>query len=174
MLTETLKPKETATECFCLVVNSDNSNDKHLEQCKLPTIGDYFIEWKRKNVLSIAEKKENSDTDTDTETEDDDEENTDTKAPSKVESDSEDCFNVKTKIALPEISAEPFPFLVEAVTPTYGSLAEQLTIVYKIFNKTNTYLDIECSLEQNEFFALAGKKMVTFVQQKKKSFLIYN
>ena len=74
-----------------------------------------------------------------------------------------DLFNVRTKIVLPEISAEPFPFLIEASIPTYGSLSEPLKINYKIYNKTQTQtLDLECTLEQNEYFALSGKKMVGF------------
>ena len=74
--------------------------------------------------------------------------------------DSNSSFNVQTKIILPEIGADRFPFLIETLMPTCGSVTESLTIVYKICNKTNSYLDIECSLEQNEYFAFAGKKMV--------------
>jgi hypothetical protein len=151
---ETLKPLEMATECFCLVDDDKEANAATSETLtKIPCLGDYFIEWRRRKILnknSISDKKTQVDQDHD---DSDDEE--------EESENSYDIFNVRTKIVLPEISAEPFPFLIEASIPTYGSLSEPLKINYKIFNKTQEQmLDLECTLEQNEYFGLSGKKLV--------------
>ena len=140
---ETLKPLEMATECFCLVVDDKEANAATSETLtKIPCLGDYFIEWRRRKILnknSISDKKAQVDQDhDDSDDEADENEN------------SYDIFNVRTKIVLPEISAEPFPFLIEATIPTYGSLSEPLKIHYKIHNKTQEQmLDRELTLEQN-------------------------
>ncbi len=153
-----MNPKETATECFCLIVDSglnDASPDPNVN--KITTLGDYLIEWRRKNFYGskLNESKQSSDSDLDAEETDSESEISSKKA--------DDFFNVKTKIILPEITAEKFPFFIESIMPTCGSMNEPLTIIYKIHNKTQTYLDIECNLEQNEYFALSGKKMVSYL-----------
>jgi len=169
---ETLNPNETATECFCLKVES-NCNDNSSEQAmnKIPTLGDYFIEWRRKSFLGskLNESKQSSDSESDSE-----ESDTESNIPNRQ---TNDFFNVKTKIVLPEITAERFPFYIDTIMPACGSMTEPLIIVYKIHNKIDTFLDIECNLEQNEFFALAGKKMVTIIFKdcyNKSLFLIYS
>lgn len=127
---ETLKNNETATECFCLVINENELDSK-----KKLNLGDYLIEWRRS-------------------TSEEDEEN---------ESDCElnDKLCVLTRIRLPDVSVEVFPFLIETSMPSYGKLDEQIVISYRIKNKTQAnVLDLECNLTENEYFSIAGNKLV--------------
>ena len=101
---ETLKHKEMATECFCLVVNefpkltsppSDQPNGRRL--CSL---GDYYFEWKRR--LQTNEEVAGDDD------EDDD----------GLDLDFDDPLYVKSRVRLPDIYAESFPFLIVTKQPT--------------------------------------------------------
>ena len=66
-----------------------------------------------------------------------------------------------SKIALPEVKLESFPFLIEAKLPTFGTLDKELRVTYEIKNKSNTHaIDLECILDENEYFSIAGKKLV--------------
>lgn len=68
-----------------------------------------------------------------------------------------------TKYVLPNISAEKFPFLIEAKLPSYGWLGNEFAISYEITNKLEKVLEIECSLDENEYFGLAGKKLASLI-----------
>jgi hypothetical protein len=132
-----------ATECFCLVI--DQEQDEIAQ--KPASLGEYLVEWRRKG--SSANNK--------TVTEDsDDEENEQIAAEL-------DVFNVKTKIALPELKLETFPFLIETKIPTFGTLDKELRLTYFIKNKLQSQaLDIECILDENEYFSISGKKMASY------------
>ena len=146
---ETLKPRESATECYCLVVDSagaEQNTDSSSTSTKWSNkLGDYYVEWRRRSILTIAntgEAKEDDDND------DDDDEDDDENA---MCGDQEDAlFHVKTSIALPHVDVESFPFLIEPRMPTYGTMHHQLDIVYRIRNLSETrLLDVECRLEEN-------------------------
>ena len=125
-----MKRNEQATECFCLTVEDPSCQ---INSKKTSSLGDYFVEWKRK----------------------------DTEADDREESSAEADLFVKTKIKLPEIVIESFPFLIEAKLPTFGHLEQHLTVTYTIKNKTQAQiLDLECNLDENEFFSIGGSKLV--------------
>ena len=138
-----------ATECFSLVAE-DNSNSESLFNLKkLLNLGEYSIEWRRRNPCyfkncnqSISEESEDEESD--------------------EEEITMDNFYTTTKIKLPELNIEGFPFLIEAFLPSHGNLDKHIQIVYKIKNKTRfSILDIECNLEENEFFSISGNKQET-------------
>ncbi|CAF0724301.1 unnamed protein product [Brachionus calyciflorus] len=139
---ETLKSIEMATECFCLVINDDSDSKK------VP-LGELVLKWKRRNLGSIFDTKEiDEDIETDSESNDD-----------LKQDDLTDELIVETRFPLPEVLAEPFPFIIESELPDYGWLGKEFNLNYKIINKTQSVLEIECSLSENEFFAISGKKM---------------
>ncbi len=143
---EILKPYEKATECFYLVIDKNENEEIKLEKLtnKRLILGEYFIEWRRKLIL-----KHNNDDDDDND--EDDEESDDNKS---------EIFNVKTSIDLPKINIYSFPFLIEPTLPTHGYLNEPMTIKYKIKNQISTQvLDLDCTLDENEFFSISGKKL---------------
>ena len=105
------------------------------EAKKKINLGDYLIEWRRS-------------------TSEDDEE-------IELENELNDKLCVLTRIKLPDINVELFPILIETNLPSYGKLDEQLVINYKIRNKTETnVLELECNLTENEYFSIAGNKLV--------------
>ena len=158
---ETLKPRESATECYCLVVDSagaENTDSSSTATKWSNKLGDYYVEWRRRSIVTIAntgEAKEEDNDDDDDDDEDDDE--------NAMCGDQEDAlFHVKTSIALPHVDVESFPFVIEPRMPTYGTMHRQLDIVYSIRNLSETrLLDIECRLDENEFFSIAAKKLVS-------------
>ena len=130
-----------ATECFCLVIN-DQGNVNIIDTMNKCSLGEYLIEWRR--VVSKKNFNDSFDCNED-----------------EAESNLNDKYNVITRIKLPEINVEFFPFLIETSLPSYGHLDEQLVISYLIKNKTDTnILDIECTLNENEFFSIGGNKLV--------------
>ena len=137
-----------ATECFCLVVN-DDSNGEEFNMKKLCNLGEYMIEWRRRSPY-------NTDTDNDSDSDSDSES---ANAESEL---ANDLFYTLTEVKMPEISIEPFPFLIETSLSSHGTLEKQLTIVYTIINKTRySMLDIECTLEENDQFSIGGNKLVS-------------
>lgn len=143
-----LKPNEMATECFCLMVEAPSDTVKSDLDKTSMGLGEYVVEWRRKAT------KELNDNEDDDECEDDEE-------PEVVKK--MDVFNVKSSISLPEIKCEPFPFLIEADLPTFGTLDKELRIGYVIKNKMKTHaIDVEFMLDENEFFSIGGKKFVAF------------
>ena len=105
-------------------------------------LGDYFVEWRRKSTeLEVVDS-------------DDDE------AEEKESMTDKNLFNVLTKTKLPDVTIEKFPFQLETEMPAFGNLDQKLIISYRITNKTKAkILDIECSLEENEFFSISGNKL---------------
>jgi hypothetical protein len=157
-----LRPNEAATECFALVIDKKSSelNFGQSNVIKLPSIGDYHIDWRRKKKNKVQAKRNTEDGGDDDDDDDDDDDEEDENEPSES---IVNPMTVQTKILLPEIAVEFFPFLVKADMPTFGCLNENLTITYIIHNRLQAQiLDIECVLEENEFFSLSGKKMVNF------------
>ena len=130
-------------------------------EIKLSTIGDYFIEWHRK-ASSIVQLN-NADallSELDSENDDDDQESENCEQSFHIDS----LFSVKTRLVLPEINVEFFPFFVRSELPMFGCLNENLTIIYTIENRTESQmLDFECSLDENEYFSISGKKLVIII-----------
>ena len=137
-----------ATECFCLVVDEPLKNEMFtLSPRKLCSIGEYAIEWRRKNPTLHTDTNQMSSSESDEEEETND--------------DNRNILNTHTAVKLPDINIESFPFLIETNLPTHGSLDKHLTINYKIKNKTKySVLDLECMLDENEFFSITGNKLV--------------
>lgn len=136
-----------ATECFCLII-TDVSDLKNV--CDL---GEYSIEWRRTRPYIIRERADVS-LCIDSENEDDEILSDETESNSSM-------FYTSTNIKLPRVNTEQFPFLIETNLPTHGTLDRHLTIVYTIRNKTDySVLDIECTLDENESFSIAGNKLV--------------
>lgn len=124
-----------ATECFCLSVDETSDELKSIR-----SLGEYVVEWRRKS----GEVTDNEDNDEEI----------------KI-SQQMDVFNVKSKIGLPEVKLETFPFLIEADMPTFGTLDKELRVSYVIKNKmSNHAIDLECMIDENEFFSISGKKFV--------------
>lgn len=72
-----------------------------------------------------------------------------------------DGFCTITKHILPQISAEKFPFVIDAKLPSFGWLGKEFAINYEIRNKLEAVLEMECTLEENENFGIAGKKLAS-------------
>lgn len=144
---------ETATECFCLIVD-DNSETELLNNTKvLSSLGTYFIEWKRKVSSTIYEGTKSTEESNNTNNENDD--FSEDEAPNEKEE-----FTINTKITLPEVSYELFPFMIEPKIPTHGYLDKQLDITYSVKNKTKSQiLDAEIMIDENEYFAISGGKL---------------
>jgi len=141
---ETLKHTETATECFCLVVDTDK-NQENFNSKKLFNVGEYLIEWRRRDLLSDNENEDDNDD----------------SCVCDEEPEARSLFYIRSEVKLPEIKIEAFPFLIEANLPKYGTSDKHVTVVYKIKNKTHySLIDIECSLDENDFFSISGNKMV--------------
>lgn len=142
-----------ATECYCIVVENDemNTNLTSVDNAlKLASLGHYFVEWRRTDNSELNEDDNN-----------DDEEN-DQNLNENI-----DWLNVLTKTVLPELNVESFPFIVETKLPSFGCLDQQLELTYKIKNKCySQILDVECTLDENEYFSIAGKKLVKFFLKK--------
>lgn len=114
-------------------------------------LGEYFIEWRRQKILKHNFENDDGHDENEEDEENFIENNQDIKA---------DLFNVKTRIALPEINIKSFPFLIEATLPTHGCLNEPLTIKYRIKNHiSKQVLDLDCTLDENEYFSISGKKL---------------
>ena len=155
---ETLKPRESATERYCLVVDSagaENTDSSSVSTKWSNKLGDYYVEWRRRSIVTIENTGKAKEEDNDDDDDEDDDEN--------AMCDQEDAlFHVKTSIALPHVDVESFPFLIEPRMPTFGTMHRQLDIVYSIRNLSETrLLDIECRLDENEFFSIAAKKLVS-------------
>lgn len=146
-----------ATECFCLVI-TDESDLKNFYN-----LGEYLIEWRRTRPHIIRNKVDES------VCKDSDEE--DDVTNDEVESNN-NVFYTNTIVNLPQVNIESFPFLIETNLPTHGALDRHLTIVYKIRNKTNySVLDIECTLDENESFSIAGNKLVCLIKFTKRKYI---
>ena len=74
-------------------------------------------------------------------------------------SDSEDLFT-EIKANLPDIKIKVFAFHIETITPPFAYIDEDFQVINKIKNCSNKPLNLECSLEDSEFFSIAGDKMV--------------
>ena len=118
---------------------------------KLLNLGEYFLTWKRKNMLrndGIENSKEEKSIES-------------TKDENKKEESYENkIFYVTLKQSLPEISIEKFPLFVETIIPACGTLDGNFTIVNKIKNNSKKLLNLECSVEDNTFFSIGGNKLV--------------
>jgi len=114
---------------------------------QLVNIGEYLVEWCRRSLLS------------DNESEDEYEDS----YTGAEELEASALFYITTEVGLPEINIEAFPFVIETSLPKYGTLDKHVTAVYKITNKTRySVIDIECTLDENEFFSISGNKLVRF------------
>lgn len=143
-----------ATECFSLVIEDDSFGESFNAK-KLLNLGEYSIDWRRRNPCYFNDTNESFNEESEDE-EDDAEE-----ATNEMES-VRNLFYTTTRIKLPGVNLEGFPFLVEATLPSHGNLDKHIQIVYKIKNKTRfNVLDIECSLEENESFSISGNKQET-------------
>lgn len=141
-----------ATECFCLVMD-DQCDAENFNMKKPLALGEYLIDWRRLNPCKFTKSESQcikSDSDDDK-----------TESHQKDEC-KEDLFYSETMVKLADIRMEAFPFLIETSMPTFGTLEKHLTVVYTIKNKTRfSMLDIECTLEENEFFSISGNKLVS-------------
>jgi hypothetical protein len=154
-----LRPNETATECFALVIEN-KSNELSFAQnniLKIASLGDYHVNWRRKRTHMIVENSSNNKNEIDMDSDNEDEDDEHEESSSYF-----DTMNVQTKLLLPEVNIEFFPFFVKADLPTFGCLNENLTIIYTIRNRLDSQiLETECSIDENEFFSISGKKLVT-------------
>lgn len=75
--------------------------------------------------------------------------------------DTANSFCSVIKHILPQISAEKFPFIIDAKLPTFGWLGKEFSINYEIRNKLEEVIEIECTLVENEYFGIAGKKLAS-------------
>jgi hypothetical protein len=119
----------------------EQNNIKVIDPKKKCDIGEYLIEWRRaaSSLIFKYAEAENDD----------------------LEDLENDKFTMTTRIKLPTINVEFFPFLIETNFPASGSLDEKLVIQYKIKNITESkILELECTLNENEFFSIAGNKLV--------------
>lgn len=141
---EVLQNEETATECYYLVIDDQEINEKKYK------IGEFYYLWKREDMISLKESKEQK------------------KKPKYVngmrvedeESEEERKFYVTTKVAVPEITIEKFPLYIETVLPAYGTLESNFTVINKIKNNSNRLLNLECKIDDNLYFSIGGNKLV--------------
>jgi hypothetical protein len=139
-------------------VAENNNNELNFAEnklIKLDGIGEYFIEWKRRVQIGYSNSSSPAAVQNESDLDDDDEDD---------ESDENDDDNhhhllVKTRLNLPEINVYFFPFHIQASIPSYACMNQTIHVTYSIQNRTqNQTLDLECNLDENEFFSLSGKK----------------
>ena len=126
-----------------MIVNEEN-NLKSVDSKNKCNIGEYLIEWRRA-ASSLIFKYEEAEND-------------------EAEDLEDDKLTMITRIKLPTINVEYFPFIIETNLPASGALDEKLVIQYRIKNKTESnILELECTLNENEFFSIGGNKLVIFI-----------
>ncbi len=145
-----------ATECFCVTIGN-NQVDEPIEMSvstnsllTSTNLGEYMIGWRRMRIFaheSLNENESNQDQE--------DEERDEQKADAHSE------FNVLTKVDLPSVSYEPFPLLIETKVPSSGCLNQAIQVAYRVHNRTLNLIEAECNLDENEFFAISGNKLVS-------------
>jgi hypothetical protein len=122
-------------------IGSKLEDTNNAKSCQL---GEYVLEWKR--VSNDGEQ---------------DQDNSDEQKNRSVHKKQDDeKFFTSSIINLPLVSVEFFPLYIETSLPTHGNLNEHFTLVYKLNNKLKSQvLDLECSLDENEYFSIAGNRL---------------
>lgn len=67
----------------------------------------------------------------------------------------------ETRILLPEFTVKPSLIFIESNFPTYGHIKKRFNIEFKIYNRTEAYLPILFTIDDNINFLYSGNKQVS-------------